>query len=1319
MMKLAYKLSFSSWRTAKVKMLSIVLIAALLWSTAGIVPTAKAGPVGPQYSWELVDASRNFVDVAYGNGVYVAISEVYDRNANFDQIIVSTVWTSPDMMTWTAVDLTALTTRPLASVNYYNDRFVLTAKRSSGTTGYYPNEQPLYSGAVVLHWINGMSWAGLPFENYVQLENSTYTPGLYYNNRYFVGSANGGQLRTYTTVWGSQNIMPAQSYPDDLIVHDNKLFVGGHNWEDKNKLALSVSADGGASWSELASNELASIKAFVRAGDTLIGVGGGGDGVTFNTGKPGAVIIEHVEYQGFNLMKGTLSGPYTPKDGQFISASFNSSIQHFLALSSSGDVYYSADEGMTWHPDYSPMEAGTGLISTNDGDFAFTSAGVFKRVASFGDHTVTSSVTGTLTSATTFTVAVDDSNAVPVNEAGVVYSTSNTRQPGDPQEAGVAGVVLGPNKLYDVTISGLDGGTRYYYWPYSKDAMGYVYYGDMDYFDTVIPAEAPVFLAQPEDVTVTEGDPGPALSVTAAVYDGGTLTYQWYSNSTRSNNGGDPINGEVHATFTAPTDTVGTFYYYVGVTNTLDGAGNTTAYSSPALVTVYPNLPKVIADIDDQTLTGLVAGYGAGTQEARSVSVTNIGTTDLEQVAVALSGLHAGSFTVTQPPSTLAKGAPAASFTVAAADGLPAGTYEAVVTITADGMAPVSFKVLQLINNAGAPDIPQNLAAAGASGAVELAWDTVTGATYYNVYMSTSSMQYGMTPLTSAPGTTYTATGLTNGTTYYFVVRAVSAAESGFSNEASATPLSVPGAPTDVTAKAGNKQVRLSFTAPDNGGSPITGYEVLTSSDHRFEFEPSVSLVVRGLQNGQTYTFEVRAVNAAGPGPWSAVSNQAKPFQPEDDTVVPGGQQGGGEAGVPGGSQDDAVVLVNGKEERIGKASTAEAGGRTVTTLAVDEAQLRERLAQAGQSPVITLPVAHDSDVIIGELTGSMVEALESYGAVVEMRTLRGTYALPAAQIDIAAVAAQLGGNVNLQDITLRIEIAASDAAAAQAIKDKAGQSGYEVVAEPVHYAVTAVYNGTSIEIGAFKQYVERSIAIADGVDPGKITTGVVLNADGTLRHVPTYVTQQGGSYHAVINSLTNSDYAVVWNPLEFGDVESHWSKAAVNDMGSRLIVSGIADGLFGPDRSVTRAEFAAIVASGLGLKPQAGASSFADVRANDWFAASVNAATAHGLISGYADGTFRPQELITREQAMVIIAKAMGVTGLQAKLPTQATEAVLRPYTDGAHVSAWAARSVADNVQAGVAQGKGNGQLDPQANMTRAEAAALIRQLLEKSGLI
>jgi hypothetical protein len=74
-------------------------------------------------------------------------------------------------------------------------------------------------------------------------------------------------------------------------------------------------------------------------------------------------------------------------------------------------------------------------------------------------------------------------------------------------------------------------------------------------------AAEPVITSQPVGTTVVEGDPSPTLTVVASVYDGGTLSYQWYINTTASSSGGTPILGATNPNYLVPTDTPGTYYY--------------------------------------------------------------------------------------------------------------------------------------------------------------------------------------------------------------------------------------------------------------------------------------------------------------------------------------------------------------------------------------------------------------------------------------------------------------------------------------------------------------------------------------------------------------------------------------------------------------------------------------------------------------------------------------------------------------------------------------------------------------------------------------
>lgn len=342
---------------------------------------------------------------------------------------------------------------------------------------------------------------------------------------------------------------------------------------------------------------------------------------------------------------------------------------------------------------------------------------------------------------------------------------------------------------------------------------------------------------------------------------------------------------------------------------------------------------------------------------------------------------------------------------------------------------------------------------------------------------------------------------------------------------------------------------------------------------------------------------------------------------------------------------------MNGKSESAGIARTDKINNQQVTRVTVDEKKLQQRLDIEGRNSTITIPFMTDSEVVIGGLNGRMVKNMENLEATIEIRTEQATYTLPAKQINIDVISAQLGANIELQDIMVNVEIGSLQSDAIQILENAAASHGLTIMVPPLNFKVSAVYEDRTEVVSKFNAYVERTIAIPADVDPHNITTGVVMEEDGNVRHVATKVVELNGVYYAQINSLTNSTYTVVWNPVEFKDVADHWAQEAVNNMGSRMIVHGLGNDMFAPNRNITRAEFAAIVIRSLGLAE--GDSHFTDVKIDDWFHGYINTSSSYKLIAGFADGTFRPHENITREQAMTIIAKAMEVTKLSDQLQT------------------------------------------------------------------
>ena len=419
-------------------------------------------------------------------------------------------------------------------------------------------------------------------------------------------------------------------------------------------------------------------------------------------------------------------------------------------------------------------------------------------------------------------------------------------------------------------------------------------------------------------------------------------------------------------------------------------------------------------------------------------------------------------------------------------------------------------------------------------------------------------------------------------------------------------------------------------------------------------------------------------------------------------------------------NDNNAPIIVNGKTELIAKSVTDIVEGKEITRIIVDDKKISEKIEQVEMYPKIIIPINTASEVKIAELNGQTVKNMEGKGAVFEIVTGEITYTLPAAQINIGKVSEAIGTKVALQDIDVIIEISDVSIDIQNLVKAAAQKDNYEVITKPVEFSITCSNGDKTVDVSKFNKYVKRTIAIPSNANSGRITTGIVLNNNGTLSHVPTAIDIIDGRYYAKINSLTNSVYSVIWSPKRFNDVEGHWSKAAVNDMGSRLVISGVGKEIFQPDKYITRAEFAEIVVNGLGLmRIGTFKSSFDDVDKSAWYYNSVAIASEYGLILGYNNREFRPNDRITREQAMTIIAKAMKITGLKVHFTIGEVEDILKAFGDTEQAAYWSKESIAACVKSGIVSGRNGHMIAPDGNMTRAETAVIVRNLLKKSDLI
>lgn len=446
-------------------------------------------------------------------------------------------------------------------------------------------------------------------------------------------------------------------------------------------------------------------------------------------------------------------------------------------------------------------------------------------------------------------------------------------------------------------------------------------------------------------------------------------------------------------------------------------------------------------------------------------------------------------------------------------------------------------------------------------------------------------------------------------------------------------------------------------------------------------------------------------------------------YREEEETASggPGGPVSGGGGGIPSTptAPGSLETTVNGAKEPFATGTTTSENGRTTTNVQVHPEQLKAILDE-GNNEKLAIRVPGDGDVKVTGLTAEQLKRIADSGSALEVGGGLAIYPVPGSQIDFSGIANRLG-NADLGDIDVQVNIKRSPEAVAEAAKAKAQAGGYELLVNPVDLELTFSHDGNTIQAGQLDGYATKYIALPDGIDLNRITTGVVVYPDGTIFHVPTVVTKINERYYAMINDLRdNGTYSVIWNPQNFADVRTHWGREGIDNIAARLSLAGTGNNTFSPDRDITRSEFASIVALGMGLMRQnAPDSGYPDVVKGNWNHDPVAIASEFGIVLGFEDGNFHGDLRITREQGIAMIARAYALVRPNEKVTETQAAQILAGFGDADEVSFWARDVVAGMIRAGIVEGQDGKLLNPQASMTRAETAALMQRLLQMTGLI
>lgn len=313
-------------------------------------------------------------------------------------------------------------------------------------------------------------------------------------------------------------------------------------------------------------------------------------------------------------------------------------------------------------------------------------------------------------------------------------------------------------------------------------------------------------------------------------------------------------------------------------------------------------------------------------------------------------------------------------------------------------------------------------------------------------------------------------------------------------------------------------------------------------------------------------------------------------------------------------------------------------------------------------------------------------------------------YTLPLKNINYSQLKRQFSQSSSIY-VQLQIEGALSYATQmAKAVEE----SGAEFRALPIDLYASAYSSSTPTQ--ALAVQTEAKVKVNRAVYNDRTSMIRYDRAGDRLQYIPNTIKQSGGLSVLKFHPSDNDIFTAVERSKGFSDIRAHWAQASISHLANKFIIEGVSSSRFAPNASVTRGQFAVLLARSFGLEGNASAANaYKDVGSSHPMAAYIGSATKAGIIGGYENGTFRPNQNITREQMAVMLVRTLDYV----KQDTAYNSNVLQGFKDRGRISSYAKDAVVRSISAGLIAGVTTNTFDPQGIATRAQAAVMLERLL------
>ena len=410
------------------------------------------------------------------------------------------------------------------------------------------------------------------------------------------------------------------------------------------------------------------------------------------------------------------------------------------------------------------------------------------------------------------------------------------------------------------------------------------------------------------------------------------------------------------------------------------------------------------------------------------------------------------------------------------------------------------------------------------------------------------------------------------------------------------------------------------------------------------------------------------------------------------------------------GGDETITVKVSGDEGSV--AVSAKVSGNTAAITAPTDAQIAEITDRAGETGTVTidmssLPENITAVSIPAKTVKAIDEAMEEDGEGLTIKLPNSTVTFDVAAL--ASIAEQTTGS-DLQHNVDPITETRLNNAQKEAVAELDIQAVYDIYLTSGGKRIT--------DFGGGKATVEVTHKARDGQQSAGFSVWYVAE-DGATEKNPTTATK-----NAVKFIVTHfSDYVVAYDERDTGSAAScdrgdtcpmsafddldktSWYHDGVHWALENEIMKGYGDGKFGPNDTTSRAMIVTMLHRFEGEPTVDYDMGFADVEDGKWYTEAIRWAAANGIVTGYGDGKFGPNDVLTREQLATILyryakMKGQGFTGMWAFPLT---------FDDASDVSDWAYEAMCWMTMNGVIQGTGDNKLSPNGNATRAQVATML----------